>query len=79
MLKSGQASAAPCTLLPPLSKATIAWVDEDAGTCHTVPPAGTDVPTGASAIIPLPSAPKLPVQVQPTVGPTSINRPVKSL
>ena len=66
-------------VLPPLSRATIACVDEDAGKCHTVPPTGTDVPTGASAIIPLPSAPKLPVHVQPTVGPTSISAPVRSL
>ena len=43
------------------------------------PGAGTVVPTGESANIPLPSAPKVPVHVQPTVGPTSINRPVKSL
>ena len=66
-------------MLPPLSMATIAWVDEDAGRCHVVPAGGTVVPTGASAIKPLPSAPKVPVQVQPTVGPTSINRPVSSL
>ena len=30
-------------------------------------------------MIPLPSAPKMPVQVQPTVGPTSIKRPASSL
>jgi hypothetical protein len=59
--------------------ATIAWVDEDAGSCHVVPAVGTVVPTGARAIIPLPSAPKLPVQVHPTVGPMSINAPVSSL
>ena len=66
-------------MLPPLSMATIAWVGEDAGRCHVVPSAGTVVPTGERASIPLPSAPKAPVHVQPTVGPTSINRPVRSL
>ena len=55
--------------------ATIACVGEDAGRCHVVPDRGTDVPTGASAMIPLPSAPKAPVHVQPTVGPMSINAP----
>src|SRR5271170_2452351 len=42
-LKSGQASAAPCTMLPPLSRATIACVAEDAGRCHGPPKvAGAD-------------------------------------
>ena len=59
--------------------ATIACTDDDAGRCHVVPDVGTDVPTGASAMSPLPSAPNDPVQVHPTVGPISIKRPVSSL
>ena len=39
-LNSGQTSAAPCTVLPPLSMATIACVGEDAGRCHVVPRRG---------------------------------------
>ena len=78
-LNSGQTRAAPCTVLAPLSMATIACVGEEAASCHVVPAWGTAVPTGARAMNPLPSAPKLPVQVQPTVGPMSINRPVSSL
>ncbi len=72
-LNSGQTSSAPWTGLPPLSMATIACVDEEAGRCHVVPDCGTVVPTGASAMSPLPSAPNDPVQVHPTVGPSSIS------
>ena len=66
-------------MLPPLSMATIAWVVEAIGRCQELPVAGTTVPTGARASIPLPSAPKDPLHVQPTVGPTNINLPVSSV
>ena len=79
VLNKGHTREAPCTVLAPLSIATIAWVVEDGGSCHVVPDKGTDVPTGARAMIPLPSAPNDPVHVQPTVGPMSINAPVSSL
>jgi hypothetical protein len=59
--------------------ATIACVGEEAASCHVVAACGTIVPTGAKAMSPLPSAPKLPVHVHPTVGPMSINRPASSL
>ena len=44
-----------------------------------MPDNGTAVPTGARASNPLPSAPKDPLHVQPTVGPTSINLPASSV